>query len=148
MAAEVSVSVVDSDPPPGVNSPVSLTCTVTMAEPAAAITWYKDGELMADETGATLTFTPTEDEFDARVECRADNGVVRSAAVTLDLQCKYCIECHIWALFTEGTFSLLLSYLIYTVVPQIRPQVFFSKMLTMNRTRWKSQQDFSKRLSS
>ena len=88
VAPEVSVSVVDSDPPPSVGSPVTVMCAVTAADPQAAISWYQDGVLIEGETMATVDITLTVEENGATVECRADNGLVRSSSVDLDLERK------------------------------------------------------------
>ena len=63
-------------------------CAVTAADPQAAISWYQDGVLIEGETMATVDITLTVEENGATVECRADNGLVRSSSVVLDLERK------------------------------------------------------------
>ena len=59
-----------------------LDCAV-VSNPAATITWYRNGVLIAGETGATYTFNPTAADQNVAYECRATNDIETTMSLAL-----------------------------------------------------------------
>ena len=85
VAATVMVSVVDIETGGKVliSTPARATCSVKEGNPQpATISWWINDKENSDISGLIYDFTPPDAEA-TKIECRASNGLVASASVTV-----------------------------------------------------------------
>uniref|UniRef100_A0A2S2R0Z4 Protein turtle A n=1 Tax=Sipha flava TaxID=143950 RepID=A0A2S2R0Z4_9HEMI len=80
----LSIKLVGENRPLSAETPVNVSCRVTGAKPPPVITWWKDAIQMTDAkqitssdgnvTSSVLTFTPSIEDSDKTLSCRAESG--------------------------------------------------------------------------
>ena len=73
--------------PYSVGDSFTLTCSFVEGKPPASISWYRNGVILAGETGPTLTIGPlTSDDFGTLIFCRVVNSLLSTPSLTIGIR--------------------------------------------------------------